>query len=137
MTFLKSAMTSAALLAGGAFGLAPDNADAQVRFQIGIGSGGFGNSGFGNSGLGFGNGGYYRSPDFGYRNFGRSYSNYGGFGSRYDSSFYSGRSRGFGGYDYGRRRSQFDYYPTAVVPFGNQYNVIPGNYHYHQGGFRH
>lgn len=59
MMFLKSAITSAALLAGGLVAATPQDADAQVRFSFG--------SGYGNN---------YYGNGYGYRN---SYYN-GGYG---------------------------------------------------------
>ena len=114
MSFLKTAFTSAALLAGGLVATAPDTADAQVRIQFG--SGGWRSNGWNN-------GGYYG---------GRSY--YGG--SRYydrgfNNSNYYGRGNGW------HDTSHYDYHPTTVVPHGDHYHVQPGHYDYHQSGHWH
>ncbi|MBA3312053.1 MAG: hypothetical protein H0T47_02000 [Planctomycetaceae bacterium] len=133
MNLLKSAITSAAMLAGGVAVSAPDTADAQIRFSFGTGSS-YGQGGYGNSfGRGYG-GGYGNS-------FGRGY---GGYGNNY--GFQSSRYRSdFGGYGYGsshghgRHYSQghYDYHPTTIVPHGNHYDVIPGHYDYHHTGHGH
>ena len=129
MTLLKTAFTSAALLAGGLFAMTPDTADAQVRIQFG--SGGYGNGGYNNGG--------YRSGNSGYGNPGYNdgYHNHGGSGySGQRSSGYRGYSNG--GYSNGGRGvSHYDYHPTTVVPHGNHYDVQPGHYDLHRGGHGH
>ena len=119
MNLLKTAFASATVAAAGLFASAPDTADAQVRFSIGIGNGGYGNYG------GFG----------GYRGYG--FNNYGGYRGGYGGYSHYGH----GGYgNYGRAwhdTSHYDYHPTTVVPHGNHYDVVPGHYHWHNTGHWH
>ena len=132
MTVLRTAFTSAALLAGGLFGMTPDDAAAQIRFQIGSGNGGYGYGGYGYGNSTRGNATYYNGS-------GVRSSNYGAYGSRY--SGYSGGQRYSGTQRYNSSRwhdtSHYDYHPTTVVPHGNHYHVVPGHYDYHQSGHWH
>ena len=131
MSLLKTAFTSAALLAGGLFAMTPDTADAQIRFQIGGNGYGYGSNGYGN----------YRNHDDHGRSGFRS-SNYGGFGSRYGG--YSDGHRHSDGHRYSGYRgssnrvwhdtSHYDYHPTTIVPHGNHYHVLPGHYDFHETG---
>ena len=139
MTLLKTAFTSAAMLAGGLFAMTPENADAQIRFQIGGGNGYSYGSGY-NNGYGGGSRSHagHDHGGSGYRS--NVYSNnYGVGGNRYDS--FSGGQRYGSGYrgTNGFRQSggHYDYHPTTVVPHGNHYHVQPGHYDYHQSGHRH
>lgn len=124
MTLLKTAFTSAAMLAGGLFAMTPDNADAQIRFQIGGGNGYGYNNGYG--------GGYRSHAGHNHGGSGFRSNNYGG---RYDG-FSSGRQ--YSGYNsgFGRSSGHYDYHPTTVVPHGNHLHVQPGHYDYH-GGYGH
>ncbi|HEX6987798.1 MAG TPA: hypothetical protein VF170_20625 [Planctomycetaceae bacterium] len=138
MTFLKTAFTSAAFLAGGLLASAPQDADAQVRFYIG------GGDGYVRSG--HSHGGDYDSGRRGYRYDSGRYGHYdhhdghhdGYRGSRYDG--YRGARRfssPHAGYRTWHDTSHYDYHPTTVVPHGNHYDVIPGHYHYHRSGHWH
>lgn len=110
MTLLKSAVTSAALLAGGLVAATPQDADAQVRFSFGSGYGGYGGYGgyYGDSHYGHGHGYGY---DYGRR--GRvwhdtSHYDYhpGGFQRHYDHYHYVPGHYDFhrdGHWDRGRR----------------------------------
>jgi hypothetical protein len=122
MSFVKTAFTSAALLAGGLSAMTPENADARVSVQIGGGGYGYGN------GYGF-NGGYgsgFHNHGYGGSGF-RSY-NYGGYGPRYSG----GWNGGFGGWNGG---GPYDYHPTTVVPHRGHLDVQPGHYDYEPGGY--
>lgn len=133
MKLLKAAFTSAAMLAGGLFAMTPDNADAQIRFQIGGSSNGYRyDSGHRHDGHDHGyNRSGYRSNNY----YDRSGSRYDGYSGRYGSGY-----RGYNNSGYNNRwhdTSHYDYHPTTVVPHGNHYDVIPGHYRYHQSGHWH
>lgn len=130
MNLLKSAITSAAVLAGSVAVSAPETADAQIRFSIGssnYGYGGYGNS-YGRGYGGYGNGFNNRSfNNFGYRSGTRFRNNFGGYGSNY----------GYGGHGLRHNQGHYDYHPTTIVPHGNHFDVVPGHYDYHNTGHGH
>ena len=123
MTFLKTAFTSAALLAGGLVASVPEPADAQIRVQ------------FGNGGVTWGSGSGWNSGYYGGRNYYSDRNYYSGtrYSNRGWNDGYYGRSRGNVWHD----TSHYDYHPTTVVPHGDHYDVIPGHYDYHRTGHWH
>ena len=115
MSLFKTAFTSAAMLAGGLFAMAPDTSDAQIRFQIGGGHGGYGHGGYqGHGGHGYGGSGF----------------RYGGHGGQYDG--FSGGHRYNSGY--GGHGGHYNYRPTTVTPYRGHYGVQSGHYDYNGGG---
>lgn len=128
MNLIKTAFASATIAAAGLLASAPDTADAQVRFSIGIGNGGYGYGNYGGyggyRGYGFNNYGGYGGWGGGYGGYGGyGFNNYGGYGGGYGPVWHD--------------TSHYDYYPTTVVPHGNHYDVLPGHYHYHNTGHWH
>jgi hypothetical protein len=104
MSLLKTAFTSAALLAGGLVASAPDTADAQVRFYIGSGYDG-----------------YDRGYDYGHNH--RHYS------QGYYNDGYIGR-----GNRVWHDTGHYDYHPTTIRRHRDHYHVTPGHYDYHDTG---
>lgn len=122
MSIFKTAVTSAAVLAGG---LAAAPQQAQAGGHVHLGSYGL----YAPSGYGFGNG--YGGTNL----YGNSY--YGGYGGYYGGG-YGGYSpyggAGYGGTAVYHDTSHFDYTPGMVVPHGNHAHYIPGHLQYHPTG---
>ncbi len=126
MSIFKTAMTSAAVLAGG-LAVAPQQAEAGGQLGnfglyapsgFGFGNGYRGTNLYGNSGYGGGYGRYYGNGGYG--------GGYGGYGAGYGG--------GFGGTAVYHDTSHFDYVPGVAVPHGNHTHYVPGHAQYHQTG---
>ena len=143
MNIFKTAVTSAAVLAG-AIAVVPDQAEASqfslmLSGRSGYGGGyGYGNQGYGGYGNqgygGYGNQGY---GGYGYGNQGYGYGNqgYGGYQSGYGGGYGNqGYGGGYGGTTVYHDTSHYDYNPGVVVPHGNHSHYIPGDTSFHQQG---
>lgn len=106
-------LASAAVLAGGLFALAPNDADAQVTF--------FSRSGR-DSHFAAGVHGYGKYPD---SSPGRNVDSVRHGQVRYDD--HPG--------PVWREKSYFEYQPATVVPHGSHYDVVPGRYRYRSYGY--